>query len=427
MNKKLIILIITTLLNLGLISGCIEQNIEVSDKLQILLFQITPTFIDEGDTANLSWSVAGAEVVTIDNDIGDVSLVGYRIVTPTSNTIYTIMASNSTSTKTATTQIIVRNVSDIPEGETAAVTAEIISSNKIRLILAKGGQNYDNGYPASNVSIFINGDEVSLSETWEVGEPILIGKKDGNFAVDGTDALSSGTYSVTVSILDTVVYSGELDVTSQSTTSSSTAAQEDASVTAEVTSDDYIKLILAKGGQNYDDGYDASDVKIYVNGSEVDFSGNWEVGEPILIGKEDGNFAVDGTDALSSGTYSVTVSILDTVVYSGELDVTSTIEPENASVTAEITTNDLIKLILAKGGQNYDSENGYNASKIKIYVSGVGVTGITNWKTGQQFLIGYNATETGFELGGTALDADTYSVNVSIYDTVVYDGDLEVN
>jgi len=318
MNKKLIILIITTLLNLGLISGCIEQNIEVSDKLQILLFQITPTFIDEGDTANLSWSVAGAEVVTIDNDIGDVSLVGYRIVTPTSNTIYTIMASNSTSTKTATTQIIVRNVSDIPEGETAAVTAEIISSNKIRLILAKGGQNYDNGYPASNVSIFINGDEVSLSETWEVGEP-------------------------------------------------------------------------------------------------------------ILIGKEDGNFAVDGTDALSSGTYSVTVSILDTVVYSGELDVTSTIEPENASVTAEITTNDLIKLILAKGGQNYDSENGYNASKIKIYVSGVGVTGITNWKTGQQFLIGYNATETGFELGGTALDADTYSVNVSIYDTVVYDGDLEVN
>jgi flagellin-like protein len=121
----------------------------------------------------------------------------------------------------------------------------------------------------------------------------------------------------------------------------------------------------------------------------------------------------------------ITVAIAATVyVYVSGIIGPSTTEQENASVTAEITGNDFIKLILAKGGQNYDTTNGYNASNINIYVEGTAVTGITDWKTGQQFLIG-NATAPAVG-SAVALTSGTYSVTVSILDTVVYDGDLDV-
>jgi flagellin-like protein len=101
----------------------------------------------------------------------------------------------------------------------------------------------------------------------------------------------------------------------------STSGQENASVVGEVTTDQ-LKLILSKGGENYDDGYDDADINIYVEGIEVvGVSGSWKTGEQLLIGTNAAGSWKVGEDVETAGVYSVTCSILETVVYNGDLEI----------------------------------------------------------------------------------------------------------
>jgi hypothetical protein len=90
--------------------GCTDINIsdDLTKKMTIVTFTVTPSIIELGDTANLSWVVTGSDTnVNINNGIGEVSLIGYRIISPTETTTYKLIATNSSSTKNVTTQIIV--------------------------------------------------------------------------------------------------------------------------------------------------------------------------------------------------------------------------------------------------------------------------------------------------------------------------------
>ncbi|MCX6005644.1 MAG: hypothetical protein NTZ34_00035, partial [Chloroflexi bacterium] len=60
-----------------------------------------------GQSATLSWSVAGATSVSINPEIGTVSLTGTKNVAPGSTTTYTLTASNSAGNSTATATITV--------------------------------------------------------------------------------------------------------------------------------------------------------------------------------------------------------------------------------------------------------------------------------------------------------------------------------
>ena len=70
-------------------------------------FSASPTSISPGDVATLNWSVTGATSVTIDQGIGNVAISGSRAVSPSANTIYTLTASNGTTSTTATTSVFV--------------------------------------------------------------------------------------------------------------------------------------------------------------------------------------------------------------------------------------------------------------------------------------------------------------------------------
>jgi hypothetical protein len=209
MKKELIISGIIGLLIILSFSGCVEEIKELSNKLQINSFQISPGIINKGETANLSWAVSGATSVTIDNGIGEVSLQGSRIVAPTTNTTYTLTAENSTTSKTATAYIIVIGGTG---QENAAVVGEA-TSEYIKITLAKGGQNYNNGYDNSQINIYVDDQEVDITSIgkWDVGEQIIIGKTNGIYTVNG-NPIYSGTYSVTVVIYDTVIYDGEIEI-----------------------------------------------------------------------------------------------------------------------------------------------------------------------------------------------------------------------
>ncbi|MCB1094721.1 MAG: CHRD domain-containing protein [Verrucomicrobiae bacterium] len=64
-------------------------------------FSATPVNFAAGDTVTLTWQTLGADSVTIDNDIGDVSGMTSVEVTPTSTTTYTLTAKSGDSTNTA--------------------------------------------------------------------------------------------------------------------------------------------------------------------------------------------------------------------------------------------------------------------------------------------------------------------------------------
>jgi len=115
MNKKLIVFGTAVLLLVVGLSGCTNVDNQDTTQLLILLFNVEPNMINKGETANLSWNVTGATTVSIDNNIGDVSLSGTRIISPIQNTTYVLTASNSNTSKTATTLIIVLDKSESEE------------------------------------------------------------------------------------------------------------------------------------------------------------------------------------------------------------------------------------------------------------------------------------------------------------------------
>lgn len=116
-NRFSIVGIVVLIICVGL-SGCEEIHNEIFEKMAVVTFTVEPSIIEKGETANLSWAVTGSDTtVTIDNNIGNVSLTGHRIISPNKTITYTLTASNLSVTKTATTHIIVKNetVEDEPE------------------------------------------------------------------------------------------------------------------------------------------------------------------------------------------------------------------------------------------------------------------------------------------------------------------------
>ncbi|MCJ7571691.1 MAG: hypothetical protein MUO82_07425 [Candidatus Thermoplasmatota archaeon] len=117
MKKQLMIVgIIVILLTVGF-SGCNEETKETSNPMIIHNFHVTPTLIEIGGTANITWDVTGATTVSINNNIGTVSLKGTIIIQPTQNTTYTLTATNVTDTVTATREIIINENGIISDEE----------------------------------------------------------------------------------------------------------------------------------------------------------------------------------------------------------------------------------------------------------------------------------------------------------------------
>jgi len=116
-------------------SGCNDLNLGEVTQFSITSFNVDPSIITEGETANLSWVVMSAQSASIDQDIGNVSNVGNRIIQPTESTTYTLTAVNGSKTLTATTQIIVNpateeedDLDENSEGEESGNDEEVDSS-----------------------------------------------------------------------------------------------------------------------------------------------------------------------------------------------------------------------------------------------------------------------------------------------------------
>jgi len=120
MNKKLVTFGLMLVFLTVSFSGCSDLdlgNLDEVTQFSITAFNVEPSLIEQGESANLSWTVMSAQSVTIDQGIGNVSNIGHRIIMPTETTTYTITAVNKTKTLTATTQIIVTEPTENEEEE----------------------------------------------------------------------------------------------------------------------------------------------------------------------------------------------------------------------------------------------------------------------------------------------------------------------
>jgi hypothetical protein len=79
-------------------------------------FSADPSTISAGESSKLNWTVTGATAVSIDQGIGNVALTGPRAVAPSVTTVYTLTASSSAGSITATTEVIVSGATPSPGG-----------------------------------------------------------------------------------------------------------------------------------------------------------------------------------------------------------------------------------------------------------------------------------------------------------------------
>jgi hypothetical protein len=83
---------------------------EESSKPVITSFSASPVSIEVGGSSELSWEVSNATDVSIDQEIGPVSLSGATGVSPLVTMVYTVNATNAVGSVTASAQVIVSAV-----------------------------------------------------------------------------------------------------------------------------------------------------------------------------------------------------------------------------------------------------------------------------------------------------------------------------
>jgi len=73
-------------------------------------FDASPGSVVKGGSSTLSWDVSGATTVKIEPGIGNVALIGNRVVSPTATMVYTLTASNQAGSVTATAEVALTEV-----------------------------------------------------------------------------------------------------------------------------------------------------------------------------------------------------------------------------------------------------------------------------------------------------------------------------
>jgi len=113
----------------AILSGCNGSTPVINS------FFATPSAIVAGENAILSWTVTDADSVTIDYGIGTVALTGVTTVNPTTDTTYTLIATNSAGPVIATATVTVAPIETLTlqpgsEGKDASVDTFDLDNNK---------------------------------------------------------------------------------------------------------------------------------------------------------------------------------------------------------------------------------------------------------------------------------------------------------
>jgi hypothetical protein len=154
---------------------------------QIIVFDASSDNIDSGQSSTLEWNVSGATSISIDKGIGTVDAVGTTQVSPTVLTTYTLTATNSYGSVTASVTVFVTSAGGpvitfftadpetITEGQDSTLEWEVVDATSVTI---------NNGI-----------DEVSSSGT-EVVSPTTT----TTYTLTATNSEGTSTETVTVTV-----------------------------------------------------------------------------------------------------------------------------------------------------------------------------------------------------------------------------------
>ena len=280
-------------------------------------FQVDPTSIVTGGTANLSWSVTGADNITIDQGVGAVAATGSLEVSPGATTTYTLTAENSigavqdsvTLTITGPPPVINDfsvNPTSIQRGQNAALSWDVTGANTVTIdqgvgsVPANGStQVSPNGTITYTITAENSQGMVQDSLTLTVTEPP---PNIGTFNLSPTQIQrgQSSTLSWSVGNADTVTIdqgigsvdaNGSVQVSPDDTTTYTITAQN-----AIGTVQDSITLIVDQPPAPVVDSFTVSP-SLIDPGQTAELS--WSVSNAATVSIDQGIGAVDATGSLT--------------------------------------------------------------------------------------------------------------------------------
>lgn len=148
-------------------------------------FTAAPTSLVAGQSATLSWSVAGATSLSLNNGIGSLIGLTSKSVSPTTTTTYTLTATNSGGSVTSSVTITVSATDNQPPSTPTLLTAT-----------AKSATEVDLSWTASSDNVGVAGYQISRSGAG----PVTI--SGGATAYADTSASPSTTYIYFVRAFD---------------------------------------------------------------------------------------------------------------------------------------------------------------------------------------------------------------------------------
>jgi hypothetical protein len=179
MKKLLFPLCLVLILATALMPGCdlFTRQLPVVNS-----FDANPPSISAGGSSTLTWNSSGAASVSIDQGIGNVALTGSRPVAPSTTTTYTLTATNSSGSLTATCQVMVAGTPAAPPAAPPAAGLPVVSSF------------------TANPPGITAGNQSALSWNVSNATSVTIGPAVGTFAASGSTIVSPAsttTYTLT--------------------------------------------------------------------------------------------------------------------------------------------------------------------------------------------------------------------------------------
>jgi len=198
--KKLVPLFLLVVL---FITGCDLSGLTVTTTSQMPVvnsFSASPSNISGGGSSTLNWTVTGATAVFIDQGIGNVALTGPRVVAPAATTVYTLTASNSAGSVTATTQVIVTGTPTATPTPTPTPTPlglPVINYFAANPTMIAYGGSTTLGWDVSNAtSVTIDNGVGSVTSA---GTTVVSPAMSTNYTLTASNA--AGWYSLTITVL----------------------------------------------------------------------------------------------------------------------------------------------------------------------------------------------------------------------------------
>lgn len=153
----------------------------------ISTFTATPSTITAGQSTTLAWAISGASTVSIDNNVGDVSAVTSRSVSPVQTTTYKLTAANSGDAVTGLVTVTVNP---------GATDAQPPTAPAITSITAKAATQVDLAWSASTDNAGVAGYQIIRNGSALTSVPAAA------LSFSDSSAAANTTYSYSVRAFD---------------------------------------------------------------------------------------------------------------------------------------------------------------------------------------------------------------------------------